>query len=177
MLDSDNASEYEHVPLPENWIRHVGERAGYVELLNRAFAMFPEEPWYACWGDDTLCGPEGWDRTLAEAAGSTFIAYGDDFINGKDKCCLPFIGGALVRKVGWLGYPKLGHLYCDTVWHEIGKALNCLVYCDRVTTEHLHWSTGKQPYDQTAKERKKDGDDATFYDFMHNGFSEVVARC
>lgn len=177
LLDEDDAQTYAAIDLPDNWTRQIGQRAGYVTLLNRAFAQFPDEPWYACWGDDVRCSPAGWDTRLAALAGRDRIAYGNDLLNGMQKCCLPVIGGDLVRRVGWLAYPALGHLYCDQIWHELGRALGCLRYDPTVITEHLHWSVGKQKYDQTAFERPTERDHTHFATFMVHHFEETMARC
>ncbi len=177
LLDSDDAQSYHGLIVPDGWQVAIGERLGYVGLMNRAFRLFPDEPWYAYGGDDILCRPVGWDTYLAKAAGYDRIAYGDDQINGASNCCLPFIGGDLVRQVGWLGCPTLKHLYCDTIWHEIGKALGCLYYFPEIITEHCHWSTGKQPFDLTAQERQIQGDQDAYRVFMATQFQEVVARC
>lgn len=177
MLDADDAKYYEGVTLPENWTLLIGPRIGYVAMLNTALKMYPDEPWYAYGGDDVRCRPIGWDERLASVCGAHEIAYGDDLINGVSTCGLPFIGGDLVRKVGWLGLPTLNHLYCDTVWRDIGKALGVLRYCPEIVTEHLHWSTGKQPYDTTAKERKTDGDRAAYEEFMKTELRVTVQRC
>lgn len=177
MLDDDDVHNYVGYMIPGHWQFMIGKRAGYVELLNRAFRQFPNEPWYAYGGDDVRCAPVGWDTFLAQAAGADAVAYGDDKINGERACCLPFIGGELVRRVGWLGYPALSHLYCDTVWRDIGTKLGVLRYFPEIVTEHLHWSTGKQPYDQTAQERKTTGDHAAYTGFVTHQLAETVARC
>lgn len=177
LLDDDDVQQYQYIVLPKGWSIMTGPRAGYVAWMNRAFERFPNEPWYACFGDDLLCEPLGWDTALARAAGQNFIAYGDDRINGQAASCFPFIGGDLVRRVGWLSYPRLGHLYCDTIWGEIGKGLGLLNYHPEITTEHLHWSVEKQPYDQTAQERPTAGDKETFELFMATEFDDVVTRC
>jgi len=177
-LDDDQASQYQqHVAVPSHWTVMVGPRTGYVGWLNRAFAAFPDESWYACWGDDVRGRPDGWDTALARVAGVDGVAYGDDGINGQSACCLPFIGGDLVRRAGWLAYPRLGHLYCDTVWREVGAALGVLRYCPEIVTEHLHWTTGKQPYDQTAAERQTQGDREAFATFMATDLQETLTRC
>ncbi len=177
MLDQDDAGQYANLPLPSHWSILIGPRIGYVAMLNQAFLLYPDEPFYAYGGDDIRCGPAGWDTHLAAVATEGKIAFGNDLINGVRRCCLPFICGDLVRKVGWLGYPGLKHLYCDTVWRDIGAALNILHYCPDLITEHLHWSTGKQPYDQTAQERQTQGDAAVYQDFLVRELKETVNRC
>lgn len=177
MLDQDDAKQYEAVTLPENWSLLIGPRIGYVAMLNQAFRVYSHEPWYACWGDDVRCHPIGWDRELARVAGTEHIAYGDDLINGSRMCGLPFIGGDLVRRIGWLACPTLTHLYCDTVWGDIGRALGVLHYLPDIITEHLHWSTGKQPYDRTAQERQISGDQFAYSGFLVREFEETIARC
>lgn len=177
MLDDDNAHLYQDVALPSGWRFSIGPRAGYVALLNRAFTFFPDEPWYACWGDDVLCQPAGWDTFLAQAAGADAIAYGDDLINGERSCALPFIGGELVRRVGWLSCPAVRHLYSDTIWCDLGRRLDALRYFPEIITEHCHWSVGKQPFDQTAQERQTDQDCAAYGRFVLRELEETIARC
>ncbi len=178
LLDDDDAASYQqHLSLPSNWEIIVGPRAGYTALINRAFALYPDEPWYANLGDDCLCRPLGWDTYLASIAGTDCVAYGNDLINGEAACCFPFIGGELVRSIGWLAYPLFGHLYSDTVWREIARALGGLRYCPNIVTEHLHWSTGKLPYDQTARERRTEGDREIYARLVATNFKEILERC
>ncbi len=177
MLDMDDSENYDGLMVPKNWTVLVGPRTSYVSMLNIAFNLYPDAPFYAYGGDDIRCRPIGWDTYLAASAGRSEIAYGNDLINGDRTCCLPFIGGDLVRRVGWLGYPGLSHLYCDTIWRDLGRALKCLRYSPEIVTEHLHWSTGKAPYDQTAKERKTDGDQAVYADFTANHFTKTLELC
>ena len=177
VLDDDDAHRYVNLTLPNGWSCLVGPRASYVELMNRAFCLFPNEPWYAYGGDDVLARPVGWDTFLAQAAGADGLAYGDDGINGEKACCLPFIGGDLVRRAGWLACPMFGHLYSDTVWGEISRSLGVRRYFPEIITEHLHWSVGKQLYDNTAKERRTAGDHQAFAVFMARDLGETIARC
>ena len=178
LLDEDDSGQYQqHLALPPNWEVLIGPRAGYTELVNRAFRRYPDEPWYANLGDDCLCSPPGWDTRLAALAGSDGVAYGNDMINGQRACCFPFLGGDLARRIGWLAYPAFSHLYSDTVWREIGTSLGVLRYCPDIVTEHLHWTTGKQPYDQTARERRTAGDRETYEHLVAGGFAEILARC
>lgn len=177
LLDDDDADAYAGITVPESWTVLVGSRAGYAALLNRAFERFPDEPWYANLGDDCRARPEWWDVHLAAMAVRHGVAYGNDCINGETTCGFPFISGDLVRTIGWLAYPPLGHLYSDTIWREIGLALGRLRYCPDVVTEHLHWSTGKQPYDRTAQERPIANDPGLYERFMAQELATVVRRC
>ena len=177
LLDSDDAHQYATVPIPPHWSVLIGPRIAYVALMNVAFCTYPDEPFYAYGGDDVRCPTPGWDTTLAQAAGTTHIAYGNDLINGERTCCLPFLGGDLVRRAGWLAYPALGHLFCDTIWHDLGRALGVLHYFPNIVTEHLHWSTGKMAVDRTAQERRTQGDRVAYQDFLAQHFEETVTRC
>ena len=177
MLDDDDAHNYKDVTIPGNWLVTIGPRVGYVAMLNEALRRYPEEPFYAYGGDDVRCTTPAWDMRLSESAGQWSIAYGDDGINGEATCGLPFLGGSLVRAVGWLAYPALSHLFCDTVWRNIGRAIGALRYHHDIKTEHLHWSTGKMAMDRTAKERKTQGDSSAYQDFITRHLSSTVARC
>ena len=172
-LDEDDAHNYKGIKIPSNWITVVGERKPIVQIFNDGFRLFPEEPWYACVADDLICGPEGWDTELAKTCGRDKIAWGQDGINGHTNCCVGFIGGDLTRKIGWTMYPGLNHLYADNIWFNIQERLKIGVFRPSIYTEHQHWSTGKQPYDQTARERKIENDQATYEVFMSH-FDEFI---
>lgn len=177
LLDVDDASHYATLTVPANWSVVTGSRAPYSELCNRALALYPDEPWYGCLGDDCRARPAGWDTHLAQLATAGHIAYGNDLINYESPGAFWFLPGSLVRKVGWICYPEIKHLYSDTVWYDIGRALGILRYCPDIITEHLHFSTGKMPYDQTARERPLDGDRAAYEEFRAKHFTKVVEQC
>lgn len=143
IIDPDQASLYEAVRLPDGWRRLVMPtvRAGYVKCVNAAFESAPAEPWYSLVGDDLIGRTPGWDTELGRMATPNRIAWGNDLVKGL--CTQPFVGGDLVRAVGWFGHPALGHLWCDTVWSDIAIGLGIGTYRPDIITEHLHFAAGK----------------------------------
>lgn len=176
LLDDDDAHNYVDVPIPSHWQTIVGPRDSIVNLANRTFERFPDEDWYSFLADDLICGPQGWDSTLARLCGKDRLSWANDLINGPDNCCFPFIGGDLVRKMGWMFHPGFGHLYVDTIWHHLQRDLNFGVYAPDITMEHLHWSTGKHARDQTAAERRIHGDSERYASLMHDGYQALKER-
>jgi hypothetical protein len=99
-------------------------------------------------GDDHRIYTEGWDQTLAMAAGPAGIAYGDDLNMGHRLPTAVVMSADLVRLTDYMAPPQLGHLYVDNYWLELGRALGTIAYCPQVVIEHLHPSLGKSPDDE-----------------------------
>lgn len=170
LLDEDDARHYASVALPRGWGRFVRPRAPLVEIFNRAWRAFPMEPWYGMVGDDVICGPEGWDRTLADLASPNRVAWGDDGINGWKLGTAFFVGGELTRAVGWLQHPALGHLYADTVWNRIATRAGLAVYRGDIHMTHLRIQ------DATYHERAKGGDPQAFERIERDELPALIER-
>ncbi len=155
LIDDDDDS-YESMVLPDGWEFYVRSRDSSSKILNRAFEQWHDEPFYAQIGDDYICKPEGWDKTLGKAAGSYHIAWGNDGRWGNRLCTSFFVGGDLVRKMGWFAHPELKHLYVDSVWWMIAKGAGLSRYCPEVRVEHLNVK------DKTYQERRIKGDHEMF---------------
>lgn len=178
IIEDDQLEAYRKVRLPANWrlLVEPGHNIGYVAAANAGFVYAPNEPWYAIAGDDSIGRTPHWDTLLAQECVPNKIVWPNDLIAGQ--CTQPFIGGDLCRALGWFGYPKLGHLYIDTVWGQIHKRLgNGGGYMPEIVYEHLHWSTGKSQRDATARQRRISGDENTFYAINWNGIMEKLKPC
>ena len=116
------------------------------------FEQYPNQKWYSLFGDDVVPQTALWDYALAKAAGTRKIAYGDDLAN-SGRATHPFVGGDLVRAVGWFAWPHCIHWYLDTAWEWLGRATDRLVFLPDVHTAHLHPDFGTAPDDQTYRER------------------------
>jgi len=150
-LDTDDPalSEYRALDLPPDWTIHIGERAPYNpvwHINNRHYAQFPNQPWYGHINDDMVPRRYHWDRELIETAGANLIAYGDDLLQGRRMCTFPVIGGDLVRRVGRLMFDGIN---IDTAWMLLGFKYGLLRYRPDIILEHLHWTNGKAPKDDT----------------------------
>lgn len=177
IIEEDQANVYGLIRRPANWRLLVvpGPKLGFVAAANLGFAAFPNEPWYGQSGDDSVGRTPHWDTLLGEAATPNKIVWPNDLFGGR--CTQPFVGGDLCRALGWFSYPKLGHLFCDTVWGDIQKRLCTGGYMPHIVYEHLHWCCGKAVMDQTARQRKTDGDEKTYRQIDWTEILEKVKSC
>ena len=158
-LDDDDPvlEQYEALLIGRRrFLLRTGPRTRMPGALNEAFREFPFECCYGIMGDDVVPRTEHWDWDLFKAAGLWKIAYGRDGLNDEAHATHPLMGGHLARAWGRLAIPGLTHLYNDTVWMELGRRLNCLIYCPHVYTEHMHFSCGKAQFDEIYR-RVADG--------------------
>ena len=150
-LDSDDKTltEYQTLDLPQSWGICVRPRAVYNpvwHINNVHFTKYPEDPWYGHINDDMVPRTYHWDQELIREAGADYIAYGDDMLQGKRMCTFPVIGGDLVRGMGGLMFDGLN---IDSAWMLLGFKYGLLRYRPDVRLEHMHWTVGKAPYDDT----------------------------
>jgi hypothetical protein len=108
-------------------------------------------------GDDHLPRTPGWDTLMLAALddmGGTGIVYGDDIGQGANLPTAPVISSDIPAALGWLFLPAARHLFCDNVWLDLGREAECLRYLPDVVIEHLHYSRGASPGDQTYEETR-----------------------
>lgn len=178
ITEEDQREAYSRIQMPANWTLLVlpATRVGFVKAANAGFALFPNEPWYGQSGDDSVGRTPRWDTILAQAATPNKVVWPNDLFGGR--CTQPFVGGDLCRALGWFSYPKLGHLFCDTVWGDIQARLgNGGGYMPDVIYEHLHWVCGKRPMDTTDHQRKTSGDERVYRQIDWNGLMEKLRPC
>lgn len=168
-LDEDDEflPQYAELQIPKNWEIVVGKRVSLSEVYNEAYREIPET---YCWGfiaDDVVPLTPHWDRELIKAAGSSGMAVPS---GGHDDTGTPhfFLGGELVRSVGWLSLPGLDRLYIDTVWADIASSLGALKRVPEVILEHRHFSNRKALMDQTYKKTKKAEDRIVYENWRKN---------
>lgn len=149
-LDDDDAFHYHGISIPTSWqlIIRPPMNGGTGAITNAFFTLFPNEPWYGLLGDDIIPRTEGWDQKLIEAANDG-LAYCDDGIHGEAHAAHPVIRGDLVRELGWLALPGCQRLYIDNALFEYAKKRAKAVYLPDVLMEHMHFSNGKAPIDDT----------------------------
>lgn len=155
ILESDQLEAYRSVQMPSNWcMLDIGSlRRGYAASANEGFAYLPNEPWYGMVSDDCVGRTPHWDSILAEAAAPNRIVWPNDLFRGA--CTFPVVGGDLCRAVGWFVHPKLWHMFTDTLWWDVQKALKTGGYREDVVLEHMHYVNGKAKMDTTYRERTK----------------------
>jgi len=150
-LDSDDKSlpEYQRLDYPSTWSFDILDRAPYNPVWHinkRHYDDFRTEPWYGHINDDMVPRTYHWDQILIDTAGSDYIAYGDDMLQGKRMCTFPVIGGNLVRRFGRLMFDGLN---IDSAWMLLGYKYGLLRYRPDVRLEHMHYTVNKAPYDET----------------------------
>ncbi len=168
LVDDDDAS-YDDLALPPGWVKCSAPRSGLIARLNRAYSGHPDEDFYAVICDDNECTP-GWDAILSAACKPHYVAWGDDGVKGERLCCNFFIGGDLVRFMGWLVNPNFGHLYGDRIWWEIAAAAGLARYHPEVKIWH------RIVKDRTWQERSTKGDLAVWDKFSRHALPALIAR-
>lgn len=178
VFDADDAARYNGVETPKHW-RRISAPAGTPlgGIFTRLFEKYPDEQFYGMVADDVVPETRHWDTALLEACHPDKIAWGWDGIQNERLPVHPFIGGALVRKLGWWAAPGLKHWFVDNVWKAIADALNCGVYLPEVRMPHYHFLNGKAQFDRTYQQQPNHGADAVTYEkFMREEFPKVIVR-
>jgi len=178
IFDAHNAFQYDGIETPKHWRRvsvPAGMRLG--DIFNRVFKKYPDEKYYAMVADDIIPETKGWDLLLEEACLPDKIAWGWDSIQNEQLPVHPFIGGNLVRKLGWWAAPGLKHWYVDNVWKGLADALHCGVYRPDIRMRHCHYANGKAPFDRTYEDQPNHQTDYNNYvKFMQKDFRKVIDR-
>jgi hypothetical protein len=100
-------------------------------------------------GDDNLPLTEGWDVEVLRALETHPFAFAND-LYPREPGSLPchiFMRSYVIGALGYMAPPGYRHMV-DLAWLEWGRACG-IAYLDDVTIEHLHWSVGKAPMDET----------------------------
>lgn len=178
IFDAKDAWRYNDVKTPEHW-RRISAPAGMPigEIFNVIFKKYPNEPFYGMVADDVLPETMHWDTTLRDACTPDKIAWGYDSIQNENLPVHPFIGGDLLRKIGWWAAPGLKHWFVDNAWKSLTLALGNGVYLPDVKMTHLHPLNGRAANDRTYEEQPLHAaDHFTYTKFMNEKFPEIVAR-
>lgn len=154
VLDKDNVSHYSEIELPKFFTRcsaHPGTRIG--DIFNKIYNAFPNESFYGVMADDVVPETYRWDILLKEACLPDRIAWGFDGGHDETLPRHPFIGGDLVRKMGFLSAPGVKHWYVDNAWKDIAEGLNCGAYRPEIRMVHRHYTNGLAQKDRTYTEQ------------------------
>jgi hypothetical protein len=103
-------------------------------------------------GDDNEPKTAGWDVQIMEALGKTPFAFANDLYPrpAGSLCCHIFCRSEVVKTLGYFAVPALQHMYCDPAWMAWGEATG-ITYLHDVIVEHLHYSVGKSPVDESYR--------------------------
>lgn len=147
----DDVLAYQKMTLPDGWkIAILPQNIGVCGAMNWAFNRYPNEPFYGLICDDEYVYTTGWDKRLIEAAGSKYVAHGNDQWMSKHRMhAYVTWGGDLLRHIGWWSLPGLWHWYHDNAWEQLMAGTNAVRFCQDVRCEHKHYLAGKTPKDMT----------------------------
>lgn len=177
-LDEDDADNYRSINVPNNWCVIIHKRLdGTGAITNKFFEMFPEETWYGLLGDDVIPRTEYWDKKLIEAAGDDGVAYGNDLLAGEKIATHPVVGGEMVRELGWLALPGCKRIYIDSALQEFAWRKGKLHYLPDVIIEHMHFSNGKSPMDETYRKTHNSEDKAIYDEWLKTLDKPVTFVC
>jgi hypothetical protein len=150
MLDWDNVSHYEGLELPKTFkIVKVSTGTRIGDIFNNIFRYYPNEEYYGIMADDVMPETFRWDILLREACLPDKIVWGWDGGHDESLPRHPFIGGDLVRRLGFLSVPGVKHWYVDNGWQDIALGLGCGMYLPEIRMTHQHHTTGRAQNDRT----------------------------
>jgi hypothetical protein len=121
--------------------------------------------------DDMVIGTQGWDTKIVDLDASIpdkiYLAYGNDLFKKGNLCTFPILSRRTCELLVE-PYPKEYqgafidyHLF--DIFQRLHRAgFNRIHYMDDVVFEHLHYRTGKAPFDETYGKRGRFADDSTF---------------
>jgi len=176
VLDANDAHRYNDIETPSHW-RRISVSAGTSlgGIFDKIFKKYPDESYYGMVADDVFPETKGWDVTMSTLCQPDKIVWGWDGIQNERLPVHPFIGGNLVRKLGWWAAPGLKHWFVDNVWKNIADSLGCGVYLPDVKMTHLHYVNGGAPVDRTYREQPDHGaDERAYFQFMKEEFPLIV---
>jgi len=147
-LDSDDPTRTDY---PIDVTAYIGPNRSMVEALNEAVDAYAPDISFAVgfMGDDHR--PSGlWDQPILEELHrlGTGMVYGDDGIQHGRLPTAVFMTADIVRALGYMAPPTLGHLYVDNAWFDLGTATNCLTYLSHVKVGHHHPVAGLAAWDE-----------------------------
>lgn len=76
------------------------------------------------------------------------MVYANDGIQGERLPTAIFMTADIVRALGYMAPPTLGHLYVDNAWLDLGRSAKCITYLSDVRVGHRHPIAGLAAWDE-----------------------------
>lgn len=174
ILNAADEIDYRDVKVPEGWKRMVTPPTYLSDALNRAFAKYPDEPWYGILNDDHVPKTDDWEQKIIDAAGLNSIAWPHD--NYKKRISCHIKGGDLVRSLGWFVCPRMKHFWLDDADELIAAEVGG-TFLEDVMVSHEHVNAGRMPIDRTYMQRPDNATDrAAWLRWKANEWPEIKER-
>jgi hypothetical protein len=130
-------------------------------FFNRMYDETPfEDAAVSLFGDDMIFITKKWDRIMLDKINDSCglgIVYGDDDNIQHGDNCVHFVTSR--RLINMTGKPFMCELFkvewIDTVWYELGKALNLLEYLPYLHIKHNHSMNPEVGFDKTFVDMRK----------------------
>lgn len=178
IFNADDACYYNDIETPVHWKRvSVPTGTNLGSIFDLIFKKYPNEPYYGMVADDVTPQTKGWDTTMAEICQPNKIVWGCDDLQNERLPVHPFIGGDLIRKLGWWAAPGLKHWYVDNVWKNVADSLDCGVYLPYVKMTHCHPVNGRAILDRTYREQPDHmADERVYRKFIDEQLPGIINR-
>jgi hypothetical protein len=152
--DDPDLPAYTHLAAGRAAVQIIDPPTGHVGAINTTalLAMDHSDPYAIVkLDDDHQPRTHGWDHAYLTALHQmgTGVVYGDDQLQGANLPTAPGITTDIIRALGFVAPPELGHLYCDNFWRDLATQAGCLRYLPDIVVEHLHPGAGKATWDTT----------------------------
>ena len=110
--------------------------------------------------------------------GGTGIVYGNDIGQGENLPTAVVMSSDIPAALGWWFLPSCLHFFVDAVWLYLGREAGCLRYLPEVVIEHLHYSRGASPHDQTYEDSRGawQHDEAAWHAWQRSGMAADVEK-
>jgi hypothetical protein len=145
--------------------------------FNAAYEKYPDEVYYGLVSDD--CTPETprWDVKLKEACQTDKIAWPAEGIHNEKLPGFVFLGGDLVRKMGFIYPPSIKHWFTDNLMNALQLKCGIGIYLPHVMLRHRHMVNGLAPEDDTYRNQPDhDADGKAYAAFLKDEFAALVER-
>jgi hypothetical protein len=150
-VDDDDPANYRSLDLTT---LVTGPRLSLVGWLNVLATEYADQyDNIGHFGDDNLPRTIGWDVRIEESLERNLFCFGNDLDPGRVPGSLSvhvFMRSEVVDKLGYMGPPSIQHMYVDPVWFAWGAATS-IEYLGDVVLEHLHYTLGKSPADESYR--------------------------
>lgn len=145
--------------------------------FNLAYAQYPDEPYYGLVSDD--CTPETprWDVKLRDACQPDKISWPAEGIHNEKLPGFAFLGGDLVRKMGFIYPPTIKHWFTDNFLNALQLKCGNGDYLPHVMLRHRHMVNGLAEKDETYLSQPDHETDAKAYAaFMKDEFTALAEK-